>query len=154
QNETASPAGVFGPGPTGAGLSAACGTQLEGTGDTAGYPLANAVPEPLLAVVFGAVIPVAYLAGVVDLARLRRGDQFRSRQELVYLDFPWLSSLLSPRRTRPFSSPVTAQFWLEWREGGVALPFCWVGLQALALSVVLTWFILMQLFPQMKDDTE
>jgi hypothetical protein len=114
---------------------------------------ANAVPEPLLAGLFGALIPAAYLAGVNDLACLRRGDRPLPLQSLANLDFPWLSGWLTRRRTRQFASPHAAQFWLDWREYGLALPFCWAVLQALGLVVLLTRIVQSQVFPDTISGT-
>jgi hypothetical protein len=47
---------------------------------------------------------------------------------------------LLPRRRKPFASASGAQFWYEWRQGGVVLPLCVGGLLLLAFTP-LSWLM-------------
>jgi hypothetical protein len=61
----------------------------------------------------------SYYVATVGLARSRCGE-FLSTPEF----FRWLGRLLDPAPAfgRPFRTPAQAQFWLEWRKKGLALP--------------------------------
>jgi hypothetical protein len=71
------------------------------------------------AAVFAGLVPLAYGAAVLGVARARRGDG---------LGWAWLPELrrraeqLLPYRRRPFATAAGAQLWCEWRRHGTGLP--------------------------------
>ena len=81
----------------------------------------------------------AFLGAWYSVARQRRGGgrgrgwlkaQLRALIERV------LDAL--PRRKKAFASPLAAQCWLEWRQGGVLLPAC-VGCLLLLIIGPVSW---------------
>lgn len=83
------------------------------------FALALKTPPALLAIALALVVPAAYVAAVVGVARARRGD---------VPTWSWPSrlfqplSLGSPRMGATFASPLQAQTWFEWRMRGLAFP--------------------------------
>jgi hypothetical protein len=63
----------------------------------------------------------AFLGAWFSVERQRRGG---GRGQ------PWFRTIAAkmvdclPRRRSSFASPAAAQFWFEWRRGGLVLPFC------------------------------
>jgi hypothetical protein len=81
------------------------------------------VPDEILALVFTALLPPAYVTAVASVARARRGDYAgRSPARLGAA-----AATAPPAKDRPFSSARRAQLWFEWRCHGLELPFT-VGL--------------------------
>ena len=81
----------------------------------------------------------AFLGAWYSVARQRRGGG-RGRGRLK----AWAKALMEriidawPRRSKPFASPLAAQCWLEWRQGGVLLPVS-VGCLLLLIAGPISW---------------
>lgn len=82
---------------------------------------------------------LAFLGVWRAVARQRRGGG-RGRGRLK----AWFKTLIErivdalPARNKPFASPQAAQFWFEWRQGGVLLPVC-VGAVLLLFIGPVSW---------------
>jgi hypothetical protein len=97
--------------------------------------------------VYGGLAVCAFLGAWYSVAWQRRGGG-RGRG--------WLKAQLRalvertidllPKRTKPFSSPLAAQCWLEWRQGGVLLPVC-VGCVLLLILGPVSWLNAAQMNP-------
>ncbi len=99
------------------------------------FTLALGAPPIAVAAALVALLPAAYGVAVVGVARARRGD---------VPTWTWPSRLAGafarslPSRHAPFSSPLRAQTWFEWRMRGMGFP-CMVGPVAVVwMLVVLT----------------
>jgi hypothetical protein len=92
--------------------------------------------------VLAALLPAAYGAALVGVARARRGDtpEWTWPARLAR----WLGDRL-PRRRATFASPLQAQAWLEWRQRGLGFPVM-VG------WLVAIWGILAQLAERAIDN--
>ena len=75
-----------------------------------------------------AATAAAYYAGIVGIARSRRGDAPRTPRF-----FLWIGKLLDPAPAlgAAFRSPAQAQFWFEWRQKGWAMPAIVLALGAI-----------------------
>ena len=86
--------------------------------------------EPLMVAIIAPQIPLAYLVAKYAVARGRRGDVPDWRESFSWLA-PIARLLLSKREH--FASPVSAQVWFEWKQGGRSLP----GWMAILLPIEL-----------------
>jgi hypothetical protein len=66
-----------------------------------------------------AMAALAYFAAVVGVSRNRRGDACPSLGVQAWLDRQFDRA---PRLGQPFSTPLRAQSWYEWRQKGWAMP--------------------------------
>ena len=96
------------------------------------FALAYELPPVVLAGALALLLPAAYGVAVVGVARTRRGD-------VPTWTWPsWVGAALGsrrPRRGAPFSSPLQAQTWFEWRMRGMAFPVM-VGLVAVVWMLI------------------
>lgn len=76
-----------------------------------------------------AIAAVSYYGAVIGIARDRRGDALTSPRLRA-----WVERVFDPAPPAglPFQSPALAQFWIEWRLKGWAMP----ALVAIAIPVV------------------
>jgi hypothetical protein len=79
------------------------------------------LPDVVLPAGLPLAAAAAYTAALVSVARQRRGGGRRAGWWRRVLE---TATDVLPRRDRPFASAQGAQLWLEWRRGGVVLPFC------------------------------
>ena len=79
--------------------------------------------EPVLAAVFAALLPPAYLAAWAGVSRARHGDT----PEWALRPATGRAAARAPARP-PFASPAQAQLWCEWRLHGLGLPLLLLGL--------------------------
>lgn len=95
--------------------------------------------ERVLILAYAGLVSSAFLGAWFSVAWQRRGGgrgrgwlkaQLRALSERI------IDAL--PRRKRAFSSPLAAQCWLEWRQGGVLLPVC-VGCLLLLIAGPVSW---------------
>jgi hypothetical protein len=83
---------------------------------------AHGLREPVLAAIFAALLPPAYLAAWVGVSLARRGEGAE-----------WaLHPAVGPAHRRapvrpPFASPARAQLWCEWRQHGLGFPLFLLG---------------------------
>jgi hypothetical protein len=75
--------------------------------------------EPVVAAMFTALIPVAYFAAVLGVARARRGQPYDWRGWSRFVE--WLTTFRSPA-THPFRSAARAQLWFECRAHAWTFP--------------------------------
>jgi hypothetical protein len=95
--------------------------------------VAYRIPEPLLTALLAPQLPLAFLCARAAVARARCGDEPDPLEVLRRLRTR--ATALSGR-WRSFSSPGSAQRWLEWRRHGLSLPV-WVGVLLLFELVLL-----------------
>jgi hypothetical protein len=82
------------------------------------------MPEPVLAALFAALLPSAYLVAWRGVRAARHGDvpDWTGRAPAVG------PAVVLPAARPPFASPVRAQLWYEWRQNVLTLPVLLVGL--------------------------
>ncbi len=79
---------------------------------------------------FGLASLVCVGVGTVGFANLRRGSGFDVNRIVEWAD----RLLPKTARATPFSSPTSAQFWLEWTERGYVMP---VGTALIGVAMLL-----------------
>jgi hypothetical protein len=75
--------------------------------------------EAVMVAILAPLIPLAYVAARIAVARARRGDVPDWRGAFARLA-PIADA--APRRRGPFVTPARAQLWFEWRRHGRSLP--------------------------------
>jgi hypothetical protein len=82
----------------------------------------HGLSEPVLAGVFAALLPPAYLAAWAGVSRARHGEG----AEWALRPAVSPAAARAPAR-RPFASPARAQLWCEWRQYGLGFPLLLLG---------------------------
>jgi hypothetical protein len=100
------------------------------------FPRSN-LSESFLASIVATCAVIAFLTAWIYIGRQRSGGA--AGRGWIRLICEHLADRL-PRRNKPFRSPAGAQFWFEWRRGGLMLPVFIGGLLVFVIGP-LSWYL-------------